>query len=463
MSVLANIKSVYLIGIGGIGMSALARFFAQRGLVVAGYDRTPSALTESLQGEGIAVSFKDGMQEVPSAFTKKEETLVIYTPAIPAAHQQLNHFRDNGFLLKKRAEVLGMLSEGHRTLAVAGTHGKTTTSSILAHLLRSSSLDCNAFLGGISADYGTNFLSSTTSDLLVAEADEYDRSFLRLSPSLAIITSVDADHLDIYGTADEMVLSFKAFAAKVEQDGYLIHRVGLPFTDADTRAKRLTYAIDDAADFRAVNVRVEQGKFTFDLHLPQGVVWKNLALGIPGRHNVENAVAAIAIAHSVGATEAEIRPALSAFKGVQRRFEVHVNTPTAVYVDDYAHHPAELDACISAARELFPKRRLTGIFQPHLFSRTRDHLEGFAKSLSQLDEVLLMEIYPARELPIEGVTSSALLRLITAEKKTLVQKEEVIPYLQRHRPDVLLTLGAGDIDRLVGPIAELLSPSKTLG
>jgi len=456
MNPLSDITSVYLIGIGGIGMSALARCFAHRGAAVAGYDRTPSPLTDRLQAEGIAVNFDAAVEAIPQKFLRKDGTLVVYTPAIPAGHAQLEYFRANGFEVAKRAEVLGLLSEDYRTVAVGGTHGKTTTSSILTHLLRTSSLSCNAILGGISADYETNYLSSGRSHLMVTEADEYDRSFLQLHPHIAIITSVDADHLEIYGSAAQMVDGFRAFAERVPDSGFLIHRAGLPMDGLDSEAKRFTYAVGDTADFHADNVHVVDGRFTFDLTFPEGEKWTGLVLGIPGRHNVENAVAAIAAATMLGVTESEIRSALASCKGVQRRFEVHVNTPTAAYVDDYAHHPAELDACISAARELFPNRRLTGIFQPHLFTRTRDHLDGFAQSLSKLDELILLDIYPARELPIEGVNSTVLLDRVPMNRKTLLRKEEVISYLETQRPDVLLTMGAGDIDRLVERVKELM-------
>lgn len=460
MNPLSDITSVYLIGIGGIGMSALARCFAHRGAAVAGYDRTPSPLTERLQAEGIAVNFDAAVEAIPQEFLKKDGTLVVYTPAIPAGHAQLEHFRANGFEVMKRAEVLGLLSEDYRTVAVGGTHGKTTTSSILTHLLRTSSLSCNAILGGISADYQTNFLSAESSQLMVTEADEYDRSFLKLHPHIAIITSVDADHLEIYGSAAQMVDGFRAFAERVPNSGFLIYRADLPMDGLASDAKKFTYAVGDAADFRADNVRVVDGRFTFDLSFPEGEKWTDLVLGIPGRHNVENAVAAIAAATVLGVTEGEIRAALASCKGVQRRFEVHVNTPTSAYVDDYAHHPAELDACISAARELFPNRRLTGIFQPHLFTRTRDHLDGFAQSLSKLDGLILLDIYPARELPIEGVNSTVLLERVPMKDKSLLRKEEVISHLETHRPDVLLTMGAGDIDRLVVGIKDLMMRPK---
>lgn len=460
MNSLSDIPSVYLIGIGGIGMSALARYFAQRGMSVAGYDRTASALTDSLVSEGIGLTLDERVEAIPQPFLRKEGTLVIYTPAIPKEHPQLQFFRSSGFELMKRAEVLGLVSEDYRTVAVGGTHGKTTTSSLLTHLLRSSHLSCNAILGGISADYQTNFLSSGRSQLLVTEADEYDRSFLQLHPHIAIVTSVDADHLEIYGSAGQMEEGFRAFAERVPDSGIFIHRAGLPFDDLETEARKLTYAVEDEADYRAINVRVENGRFTFDLLMPDGIYWKDLVLGIYGRHNVENAVAAIAAATLLGAREEEIRAALASCKGVQRRFEIHLNTPSAAYVDDYAHHPSELDACISAARELFPNRRLTGIFQPHLFTRTRDHLDGFAQSLSKVDELILLDIYPARELPIDGVTSSALLEQIPMVEKRLLQKNEVVPFLENNRPDVLLTIGAGDIDRLVGGIAEMMMDAQ---
>ena len=454
MKGLTHIQAVYLIGIGGIGMSAIARFYAQRGVTVSGYDRTSTELTRQLESEGIPVRYQDEAETIPDIFKNTENTLVIYTPAVPGTHSELNYFRSNGFVLLKRSQVLGELSKTYHTVAVAGTHGKTTTSSIVAHLLRSSSKDCNAFLGGISSNYNTNLLTSTTSNLMVVEADEFDRSFLTLSPNIAIVTSVDADHLDIYGSADEMLKSFHEFTQLIANDGTLIHRLGLPFSDANK--KRFTYSLNEPCDYYASNLSIGSGRYRFDVHTPTGTV-KDLTFGMPGLHNVENAIAAFAAVDQLGLSEQEVRNGLASYKGVKRRFEVLINTDEVVYIDDYAHHPTELNACINSVRELFPGRTVKGIFQPHLFSRTKDHMTEFARSLSSLDEVVLLDIYPAREEPIPGITSSALLEQISAPQKRLLGKSEVVESLSRSNTEVLITMGAGDIDQLVSPIKTKLT------
>ena len=455
MKGLTNIQAVYLIGIGGIGMSGLARYFAAQGKIVSGYDRTSTELTNELESAGISVHFQDNVSAIPYEFKNTDNTLVIYTPAVPSNHSELNYFRNNGFEVLKRSQVLGELSKTYNTVAVAGTHGKTTTSSIVAHLLRSSSKDCNAFLGGISTNYNTNLLTSTSSNLMVVEADEFDRSFLTLSPDIAIVTSVDADHLDIYGSADEILNSFQDFTERITENGTLIYRLGLPFSD--TKKKNFTYSLNEKCDYYISNISVESGKYKFDLHSPSGTM-KDLTFGMPGLHNVENAVAAFAAVDQLGLSEAEIRIGLASYKGVKRRFEVHINTEQLVYIDDYAHHPTEISACVSSVRELFPGRKVKGIFQPHLFSRTKDHMNEFAETLSTLDEVTLLEIYPAREEPIIGITSSALLEKVTAQNKGLQSKTAVLDAITASNTDVLLTMGAGDIDQLVSPIkAKLLS------
>lgn len=453
MKALNDIQAVYLIGIGGIGMSALARYFAKQGKAVAGYDRVSTELTKELEASGIAVHYSDDVNAIPSSFKDAANALVIYTPAVPKNHSELNFFRANGFEVLKRSEVLGVLSNTYRTVAVAGTHGKTTTSSIIAHLLKSSSKDCNAFLGGISTNYNTNLLTSTSSDLMVVEADEFDRSFLTLSPEIAIVTSVDADHLDIYGTADDMLDSFKQFTERVTENGTLIYRLGLPF--AETSKRNFTYSVSEKSDYYTSALSIENGQYKFDLHSPSGKL-KDLKFGMPGLHNVENAVAAFAAVDQLGLSESEIRTGLATYKGVKRRFEVHINTDKLVYIDDYAHHPTEISACIGSVRELFPGRKVKGIFQPHLFSRTKDHMNEFASSLSQLDEVTLLEIYPAREEAIPGITSSALLERISNPTKELVSKQAVVDGLSASELDVLLTMGAGDIDQLVSPIKQKL-------
>ena len=455
MKGLTNIQAVYLIGIGGIGMSGLARYFAAQGKMVGGYDKTPTELTKELEAAGIAVHFTDDVNAISDSFKNADSTLVIYTPAVPSNHSELNYFRNNGFEVLKRSQVLGELSKTYNTVAVAGTHGKTTTSSIIAHLLKSSSKDCNAFLGGISSNYNTNLLTSASSNLMVVEADEFDRSFLTLSPDIAIVTSVDADHLDIYGSADEMLKSFQEFTHKITDDGTLIYRLGLPFSN--TKKKHFTYSLNEESDYYTSNLSVESGQYKFNLHSPSGMM-KDLKFGMPGLHNVENAVAAFAAVDQLGLSEDEVRIGFSSFKGVKRRFEVHINTDELVYIDDYAHHPAEISACLNSVRELFPGRKVKGIFQPHLFSRTQDHMDEFARTLSTLDEVVLLEIYPAREEPIAGITSSALLEKITAKHKNLQDKASVLNSITKENTDVLLTLGAGDIDQLVSPItAKLLS------
>jgi UDP-N-acetylmuramate--alanine ligase len=455
MKGLTNIQAVYLVGIGGIGMSALARYFAAQDKIVGGYDRTSTYLTKELEAAGILVHFKDDVNAIPEAFMSAENTLIIYTPAVPSNHAELNYFRDNGFEVLKRAQVLGELSKTYNTVAVAGTHGKTTTSSIIAHLLKSSSKDCNAFLGGIASNYNTNLLTSTSSNLMVVEADEFDRSFLTLSPDIAIVTSVDADHLDIYGSSDEMLNSFQDFTERITADGTLIYRLGLPFSN--TKKRNFTYSINEKSDYYTSNLSIESGQYKFNLHSPSGTM-KDLKFGMPGLHNVENAIAAFAAVDQLGLSEDEIRNGFASYKGVKRRFEVHINTDELVYIDDYAHHPTEISACVNSVRELFPGRKVTGIFQPHLFSRTKEHMTEFAQTLSTLDEVTLLDIYPAREEPIAGITSSALLEKITSEQKSLATKTAVLDSITRSNVDVLLTMGAGDIDQLVSPIkAKLLS------
>lgn len=453
MKGLNHIEAVYLIGIGGIGMSGLARYFAEHGKAVAGYDKTPTDLTKELESAGISVHFNDDVEAIPASFKDASTTLVIFTPAVPKDHSELNYFQKNGFEVLKRSQVLGELSRTFSTIAVAGTHGKTTTSSIVAHLLRSSSKDCNAFLGGISTNYHTNMLTSTKSDLMVVEADEFDRSFLTLSPDIAIVTSVDADHLDIYGTPEELVRSFHLFTECITKNGTLIYRLGLPFSASAKR--KFTYSVSEKSDYRASNISISSGKYHFDLVSPTRTI-KDLNFGMPGLHNLENAVAAFAAVDQLGLTDEEIRIGLSSYKGVKRRFEVHINTDKLVYIDDYAHHPTEIDACVNSVRELFPGRTVKGIFQPHLFSRTKDHMNGFAHSLSALDEVVLLDIYPARELPMEGITSAVLLQGITAKKRSLLSKAEAMNGIEKNNTDVLITIGAGDIDTLVAPIKEKL-------
>ena len=459
-----HIHRFYFLGIGGIGMSALARYFAAKGYDVSGYDRTASPLTKELEAEGIAVQYDDSLDAVKGL--DKEATIVVRTPAVSEDAPVYVWLRENGFTIKKRAEVLGMVTRSARALCVAGTHGKTTTSTMLAHILHSSHVGANAFLGGIANNYHSNLLLDAESNLVVVEADEFDRSFHHLRPYMSVITSMDADHLDIYGTEEAYRASFAQYAGLVEEA--LVVKGSLKFNVESLRARLYTYAVGDKADFYADNVVMKDGAICFDFHHLRGMV-QGVRLGVPAWVNIENSVAAMAVAHLMGATDDELREGVESFAGVYRRFNVHVNTPQVAYVDDYAHHPEELRASIESVRRLYPDRHVIGVFQPHLFSRTHDLADGFAQVLGRLDEVVLLPIYPARELPIEGVTSEWLLGKITMEKgkqKALVERELLAGYL-RGRVDeqvgkacVVVTMGAGDIDRLVNDIKETLIYEK---
>ena len=444
-------KNVYFIGIGGIGMSALARYFKFKGYAVSGYDKTPSDLTAALQSEGIDIHYEDRPDLIP---TDVEETLVIWTPAI---HElgELDLVREKGYRLIKRSRALGEVARGQRCLAVAGTHGKTTTSTLTAHIFTESGEGCSAFLGGISRNYGTNLLMSET-PVVVAEADEFDRSFHQLFPEIAVITAIDADHLDIYGDYAHVLESFRVFASQVS--GTLILKEGLPVTSADTKAHILTYHYTSrTADFHPENARPDPlGHFIYDLHYPGGIL-RDIRVGAPGWVNAENSIAAAAIALTYGLPPEAVRHAIGTFEGVKRRLEVHVNTPKVSYVDDYAHHPAELASAISSLRDIFPGRKITAIFQPHLYTRTRDFAPDFAKALSAVDKLILLPIYPAREEPIPGVTSDIILSAVTAPEKVLIPNEELMDYLEKEPVDVLVTFGAGNIDRFIGPITDLLT------
>ena len=444
-------KNVYFIGIGGIGMSALARYYKFKGFSVAGYDRTPSELTAQLEQEGISVHYEDRPDLIPSDVN---ETLVVYTPAIPADLGELVKAREGGYALLKRSRTLGEIARGQRCLAVAGTHGKTTTSTLTAHILTACGEGCSAFLGGISRNYGTNLLMSKT-NTVVAEADEFDRSFLQLYPEIAVITAVDPDHLDIYGDYAHVVEAFKAFASQVS--GTLIAKLGTPIVQGDTKARLLSYHYTDSrADFYAGNPHPDScGYFHYDLHYPGGVI-EDVRVGAPGWVNAENSVAAAAIALSYGIEPAAVKAAIGTFEGVKRRLEVHVNSPHLSYIDDYAHHPAELASAISSMRDIFPGRKLTAIFQPHLYTRTRDFAPEFAEALSKVDKLILLDIYPAREEPIPGVTSEIIFKDVTAPEKVLLKKEELMDYLSNEPLDVLVSFGAGNIDRFIEPITELL-------
>ncbi len=459
-----NIENVYFIGIGGIGMSALARYFNAQGKVVSGYDKTSTVLTDELIDEGINIHFSDNIRNIPAAIRHSQlnpqdvihNTLIIYTPAVPKSHSELNYFLDNEYTVKKRAEVLGMITENNFTIAVAGTHGKTTTSSMIAHILKSSGVNCTAFLGGISKNYHSNLLLSkdpSKKNIFVVEADEYDRSFLTLHPDVAVITSMDADHLDIYGDKKYLEDSYRLFAQQLKPGGKLIYKKGLPLDDL--KVKKAEYSLTNHCDYSASDIRIENHKMHFDWNNSSSSI-RDLSSEMPGMHNVENAVAAIAAARQLDISAEKISAAMHSYTGVKRRFDYQLQTDKVVFIDDYAHHPEELRACISSTRELYPGRKLTGIFQPHLYSRTRDFVDGFANSLSMLDSLILFDIYPARELPIPGITSEVIFEKVTIKDKVLCTANDVLNELNKRNVDVLLTLGAGDIDQLVLPIKHQL-------
>lgn len=450
-----NIQSIYFIGIGGIGMSNLARYFMSKGKKVAGYDRTETSLTKDLVTEGAEIHYTDDIKLIPGYCKDKESALVVYTPAVPGENEEVRYFRENGFTIQKRAQVLGIITKSSKALCCAGTHGKTTTSSMLAHILKQSHLDCNAFLGGILKNYGSNLMLSDKSEFTVVEADEYDRSFHWLHPYMALITSVDPDHLDIYGTEEEYLKSFEKFTSLIQPGGALVmkHNIKLsPKTGKDVRI--YTYSMDKG-DFHAQNIKIGNGEIRFDFVTPKGTI-DNIQLGVPVKINIENGIGSMALAWLNGATAEELRHGMATFMGAKRRFDFLLKTDKIVMIDDYAHHPEELAASITSVKELYPDRKLTGIFQPHLYTRTRDFASEFARSLSLLDELILLDIYPAREKPIEGVTSKIIFDKVTCPK-TLCNKEELLPLLENKKDlEVLLTVGAGDIDRLLGPIKDIL-------
>ncbi len=445
---LNSIHNVYFVGIGGIGMSALARYFKFNGKEVAGYDRTATEITSALQDLGIAIHFEDDVGQIPELFRNPENTLVVYTPAVPASHGELTFFRGKDFTVNKRSEVLGLITRDTYCLAVAGTHGKTTTSSILGHLLKESGVKVTAFLGGISENYNSNLILEGN-DCTVVEADEFDRSFLQLSPDIACITSMDADHLDIYGEKEALTESFVAFTKKIKPNGKLFVRNGLPI-------EGITYGIEDDADYCIKNVRIKNGTYVFDVVTPNGDV-EGVHFNQPGQHNLLNGLIAFAMAVQTGTPTGRLAKALGTFKGVKRRFTYHIKTDALVYVDDYAHHPTEIDAVHQAVREMYPGKEVLAIFQPHLFSRTKDFADEFATSLSNFDEVVLLDIYPAREEPILGVTSEWLLEKVENPNKKLILKSELVSEVKRTTAPVIVTLGAGDIGEEVTSIKEALS------
>lgn len=446
-------QTVYFIGIGGIGMSALARYFKQNGLTVGGYDKTPSPLTQQLAEEGCIIHYDDLGSEIPTEFLNKDKTLVIFTPAIKKLGE-MTFFQTEGYTLMKRAEVLGILTRQSKGLCVAGTHGKTTTSSLLAFILDQSSWKCNAFLGGIATNFQSNLVLSKASEYTVIEADEFDRSFLHLSPFASIITAADPDHLDIYGTAEHFKEGFRQFAMKLDPNGVCLQKEGL---NLQTLGNSFTYAVDSTtADYAVSNFQWKDGFLCGDIRL-KNTWWKEVQFGLPGIHNAENALACIALLHELGMDESSIRSGVKMFLGVKRRFEYIIRSEKLVYVDDYAHHPQEIKALISSIRLLYTGKKITGIFQPHLFSRTKDFAADFAAELSQLDELILLPIYPAREEPIQGVSSEWLLSLCKNKQKSIQKASEVLQYLSQFNEGILLTIGAGDIDRLVNPIQQILT------
>lgn len=466
---LAAIKQAYFLGIGGIGMSAIARYFHSMGIQVMGYDRTETSLTKELIAEGIAVHYEDLGESLQALQLNKENCLVVLTPAVPKDHREWNWLQQQGFIILKRSQVLGIITDAYQTIGVAGTHGKTTTSTLLAHLLKQSHVDTAAFLGGISTNYGTNLLlhkenKSTKEQWMVVEADEFDRSFLTLHPAIGIITSTDADHLDIYGEYDALKKSFADYTTQVTQTLFIKKELNL-FDECSEEMKEkkqvYSYSITQQANVWANQITIEGDKYWFDLHYFNQTIPK-LYLGIPGMHNVENAVAASAAALAAGITETELRKGLSSFTGVKRRFEYIIKSKDLTYIDDYAHHPEELKAIIGSVKQMYAGKKITIIFQPHLYSRTRDFADGFAESLSMADNAILMDIYPARELPIEGVSSEMILNKMTLKEKCLCSKADLLNTIEYKQPEVLLTLGAGDIDQFVEPLKILLEQRKSV-
>lgn len=432
-------------------MSSLARYFLQEGFDVSGYDKTPSAITDRLISEGADIHFEDRGKEVGAQLPEKNAVLVVYTPAIPSDMKELNFFKKNEYNVLKRAQLLGLITKEQKTLAVAGTHGKTTTSCMLAHVIDSTARKCNAFLGGISTNFGTNYKGDKQAEFAVVEADEFDRSFLSLTPFASIVTTTDADHLDIYGNSDEFAEGFKLYSNCISREGFLLCNEEVQLDHPN----RLNYGKGTGNNYRLIELQFSEGKFLVDV-MVEGELWSGVELGLPGEHNALNAVAVLGMLHQLNFTEDEIRQGLRSFKGVKRRFEYQLRSESCIYIDDYAHHPTEIKALISSVRKLYPGKRIKGIFQPHLFSRTRDFFEGFARELSELDELILMPIYPARELPIPGVTSEKLLEAVSLDQKVLLQANDIIPSIHCSDNEVLLTIGAGDIDRIVEPIKKKL-------
>lgn len=454
MNILNEIERVYFLGIGGIGMSALARYFKATGCMVAGYDRTQTALTKELQEEGIPVHHDDAPVAIPEEFRSTQGTLVVYTPAVPKDLQEISFFEMHHHKLYKRSEILGMLSAEKKTIAVAGTHGKTTVSTMVAHILSHTDTGCNAFLGGISKNLNSNLIYKPDSNLMVVEADEFDRSFLKLNPFAAVITAIDPDHLDIYGNINEIHHSFSVFASQIDEGGILLMKKGLPLNKKSIQANIFTYSLRDQADFYAGNIRLQGYQYWFDFLGPDFII-HDITLGHPGMINMENAVAAIGLTSMLNVRPDTIRKAMASFTGIRRRFDFQVIKKDLVYIDDYGHHPKEIEATVTSVRALYPGRKITGIFQPHLYSRTRDFADQFAESLGLLDELILLDIYPAREQPIPGVTPEMILNKVPLQNKMLCSDEQLLDELRKRNINILITIGAGDIDRFVEPIKQL--------
>ena len=441
---------IYFVGIGGIGMSALARYFKSKAVAISGYDKTETVLTKQLVSEGIKIHYEDNIELID-----KDAQLIVYTPAVPKDHKELKYFKDNNYTVVKRSDVLGAITNSSFNICVAGTHGKTTTSTMVAHILQDSGYGCNAFLGGIAVNYNSNFWSSEK-NVCVVEADEYDRSFLKLSPDVAIITAMDPDHLDIYGTAENVEQAFIDFSARVKEGGLLLSKFDLKRSDELKASKHLSYHFNnDKADVYAANIKMNNGSYQFDVRT-KGWILNDVVLNMGGMHNIENMVAAIAVAHNLKIEDEKIKAAVSSFKGVMRRFEYIVKKEKVIYIDDYAHHPDELRALLTGAKKLFPDKKCTIIFQPHLFSRTKDFADGFAETLSLADEIILLPIYPARELPMEGVNSEMILSKMTNKNRKVLSKTEILDWVKNNKTELLITAGAGDIDTLVEPIKNSL-------
>ena len=452
-----NFNSIYFVGAGGIGMSALVRYYLSKGIHVGGYDHTASELTHKLIEEGADIHYDDNVALISDLFKNPSDTLIVRTPAVPESHTELTWFRDNGFNIVKRAELLGLITRKSKGICIAGTHGKTTTSSMTAHIFKQSHVDCNAFLGGILKNYGSNLMLSDKSDFTIIEADEYDRSFHQLLPYMAVITSSDADHLDIYGTEEAYLESFSHFTSLIRPDGVLVIKKGIKAQPLLQEGVKLyTYSAEEEADFYASDIRIGNGTIIFDFITPDKTI-KDIELGVPVKINIENGVAAMAMAYLNGVTDEEMRDAMKTFGGAKRRFDFHIKNDDIVFLDDYAHHPEEIRTSLSSLKALYPGKKLSVIFQPHLYSRTKDFAPEFASALSISDELILLDIYPARELPIDGVTSDIIYKDVTTEDKVLCTKTELLDIVKQRDFEVLVILGAGDIDRFIDPIKVILS------